>query len=175
MSITYDQVKLEVKGISEELAASSSVVPGAFQSIKAGLYPAMIYFCFYIACMFTDVYIKTVWQGIGVISIFFWMFITFFISGYGQIFSMLPKDAEKRYEIVRIYTKKVRIYYLVWLTTIVLAGLISVFSILNIIALAGISLLSTVFIALAFNFDISRFQLAGLFGVVSAAKGNLKR
>lgn len=71
MSITYDQVKLEVKGISEELAASSSVVPSAFQSIKAGLYPAMIYFCFYIACMFTDVYIKTVWQGVGVISIFF--------------------------------------------------------------------------------------------------------
>ena len=103
------------------------------------------------------------------------MFITLYISGYGQLFSMLPKDAEERYEIVRIYTKKVKVYYLVWVVAIVLAGLISVFSILNIIALAGISLLSTVFIALAFNFDISRFQLAGLFGVVSAAKDNLKR
>lgn len=175
MSITYDQIKLEVKGISEELATSSLVVPGVFQNIKAGLFPAIIYFCFYIACMFTDVYIKTVWQGVGVISIFFWMFITLYISGYGQLFSMLPKDAEERYEIVRIYTKKVKVYYLVWVVAIVLAGLISVFSILNIIALAGISLLSTVFIALAFNFDISRFQLAGLFGVVSAAKDNLKR
>lgn len=175
MSITYDQIKLEVKGISEELATSNLVVPGVFQNIKAGLFPAIIYFCFYIACMFTDVYIKTVWQGVGVISIFFWMFITLYISGYGQLFSMLPKDAEERYEIVRIYTKKVKVYYLVWVVAIVLAGLISVFSILNIIALAGISLLSTVFIALAFNFDISRFQLAGLFGVVSAAKDNLKR
>lgn len=88
---------------------------------------------------------------------------------------MLPKDAAKRYEIVRIYTRKVKCYYMAWIATITLAGLVSIFSILNIIALAGISLLSTVFIALAFNFDVSRFQLAGLFGVISAAKENLKR
>lgn len=175
MSITYDQIRLEVKGISEELAHSRLVVPGVFQSIKAGLLPAMIYFFFYIACVFTDVYIKTVWQGVGVISIFFWVFITLFMSGYSQIFSMLPKDAAKRYEIVRIYTKKVKCYYLMWVVSVTLAGLVSVFSILNIIALAGISLLSTVFIALAFNFDVSRFQLAGLFGVISAAKESLKQ
>ncbi|MDU3818618.1 hypothetical protein [Mixta hanseatica] len=175
MSITYNQIKLEVRQISEELARSNSVVPGVFQSIKGGLLPALIYFCFYIACIYTDVYIKTVWQGVGVISIFFWVFITLFMSGYGRIFSMLPKDAGQRYEIVRIYTKKVKVYYLVWVAAIVVAGLVSVFSILNIIALAGISLLSTVIIALAFNFDISRFQLAGLFGVLSAAKDNLNR
>lgn len=175
MNITYDQIRLEVKGISEELAHSRLVVPSIFQSIKAGLLPAVIYFFFYVACMFTDVYIKTVWQGVGVISIFFWIFIALFISGYSQIFSMLPKDAAKRYEIVRIYTKKAKCYYVVWVATITLAGLVSVFSILNIIALAGVSLLSTIFIVLAFNFDISRFQLAGLFGVISAAKENLKR
>lgn len=175
MSITYDQIRLEVKGISEELAHSRLVVPSVFQNVKAGLLPAIIYFLFYISCMFTDVYIKTVWQGVGVISIFFWIFITLFISGYSQIFSMLPKDAAKRYEIVRIYTRKVKCYYMAWIATITLAGLVSIFSILNIIALAGISLLSTVFIALAFNFDVSRFQLAGLFGVISAAKENLKR
>lgn len=175
MSITYDQIKVEVKRLSEELARSNSVVPGVYQNIKGGLLPALIYFCFYIACVYTDVYIKTVWQGVGIISIFFWIFIMVFMSGYGRIFSMLPKDAEEKYEIIRIYTRKVKIYYLAWVVAIVVAGLVSVFSVLNIIALAGISLLSTVFISLAFNFDISRFQLAGLFGVLSAAKNNLNR
>lgn len=175
MNITYSKVQLEVKGLSEELAKSDSLVPSVFQNIKTGLFPAAIYFLFYIACMYTDVYIKTIWQGLGIISIFFWVFMALFISGYRQLFSMLPKDAVKRYEIVRIYTKKLKVYYLAWITSIVIAGFVAVFSMLNIIALAGISLLSTIFIALAFNLDISRFQLAGLLGVLSAAKNNLNR
>ncbi len=175
MSITYDKIRAEIKGISQEIANSKEIVPSPLDNIRSGLLPAAIYFSFFIACAFTDAYIKNVWQAVGLVSFFFWIFIIVFISGYAQVFSMLPKDAANRYEIVRVYRKKVKVYYFIWVSAVILGGLISILSIFNILALAAITLLSTVFLALFFNLDISRYQLSGLIGALSAAKESINR
>lgn len=170
MTITYEKIKSEVKAISEEMVDSRNEVPSIFSTVKYGLIPAVIYFAFYFACPLTDVFIKNIWVFLGFLSFFFWLFISIFISGYSQIFSLLPKNAQKRFEIVKICRKKMKVYYAIWLASIALAGTLALVTIWNVIALAVITVISTVLIALAFNFDISRYQIASLFGVVSAIK-----
>lgn len=170
MAITYEKIKSEVKAISEEMVSSSNEVPTVFSTVKYGLIPAVIYFCFYCACPLTDVFIKNIWMFLGFLSFFFWVFISLFISGYSQIFSLLPHNAQERFEIVKICRRKMKVYYAVWLASIVLAGLLALVTIWNVIALAVVTALSTALIALAFNFDMSRYQLSSLFGVIGAIK-----
>mgnify|MGYP004712040697 CR=1 FL=1 len=173
MSITYDKIRAEIKGISQEIANSKEMVPSPLDNIRSGLLPTAIYFSFFIACAFTDAYIKNVWQAVGLVSLFFWVFIIVFISGYAQMFSLLPKDAPNRYEIVRVYRKNVKIYYSIWVSAVVLGGLISLLSLFNILALAAITLLSTVFLALFFYLYLSRYQLSGLIGSLSAPQASI--
>lgn len=170
MTIAYEKIKSEVKVISEEMVNSSNKVPSVFSTVKYGVLPAGIYFMFYFACPLTDVFIKNIWMFLGFLSFFFWVFISIFISGYSQFFSLLPESAQDRFEIVKICCKKMKVYYAVWLISVFLAGLLALITIWNVIALAVVTVLSTVLIALAFNFDISRYQIASLLGVVSAVK-----
>ncbi|MBZ6396884.1 MULTISPECIES: hypothetical protein [Pantoea] len=170
MTITYEKIKSEVRIISEEMVNSSNKVPSIFSTVKYGLLPAGVYFTFFLACPFADVFIKNIWMFLGFLSFFFWVFISIFISGYSQFFSLLPEGAQERFEIVRICCKKMKVYYAIWLASVFVAGLLALFTIWNVIALAVVTVLSTVLIALAFNFDMSRYQLASLFGVISAIK-----
>lgn len=170
MTVTYEKIKSEVKIISEEMVNSSNKVPSIFSKVKYGVLPAGIYFIFYLACPLTDVFIKNIWMFLGFLSFFFWVFISIFISGYSQFFSLLPENAQDRFEIVKICCKKMKVYYAIWLISVFLAGLLALITIWNVIALAVVTVLSTVLIALAFNFDISRYQIASLLGVVSAVK-----
>ncbi|MDF7630756.1 hypothetical protein PUG46_15955 [Erwiniaceae bacterium L1_55_4] len=170
MAITYDTIKKEIQCISEEVLNTSREVPSVFKTVKFGLIPTVLYFSFYFLCIFTEVFIKNIWLFIGFLSVFFWVFMSLFISGYMQMFSMLPKDAHERFEIVKIYRSKAKIYYIAWLSLIAISGLVSIFSIWNSIALAVLTVLSTAILAIAFNFDVSRYQLASLFGVAGAVK-----
>lgn len=175
MAITYEKIKSEVKAISEEMINSKSEIPSLFSTVKYGVIPAGLYFSFYFMCPLTDVFIKNIWMFLGFLSFFFWVFISIFISGYSQFFSLLPDDAEERFEIVKIFQRKMKVYYTAWLASIALAGFLALITIWNVIALAVVTVLSTVLIALAFNFDISRYQLASLFGVVDSLKESAKR
>lgn len=173
MQITYNQIQSEIKQIAELVARSDQPVPGVFGIIKKPLLPAAIYFAFYFLMPFFDVFDFNLWAATGFMSFFFWMFISIFIYGYGAIYSMLPPGAEDEYLILRIIKRKVRRYYLIWIGAIVFAGVVSIVSFLNIITLAGISLLSSIFIGIALNVDISRYQMSALFGAVEAAKAHL--
>jgi len=175
MAITYDKIEKEIQCISEETLNASREVPSVFNTVKLGLIPATVYFSFYFLCALSEVFIENIWLFIGFLSIFFWVFMSLFISGYRQMFSMLPKDAHERFEIIRIYRSKAKAYYLTWLALIVIAGIISLFSIWNSIALAVLTVLSTAFLAIAFNFDVSRYQLASLFGVVGTVKNEREK
>ncbi|WP_333897745.1 hypothetical protein [Mixta calida] len=175
MAITYEQIKREIQCVSEEVVNSNNEIPSLLSTVRYGVIPAAIYFFFYFCCCFTDVFIKNIWLFVGFLSFFFWVFISLFISGYSQVLSMLPKDAQDRFEIVRICQNKMRVYYAGWLFSIALAGVLSLVTIWNAIALAAVTALSTILIALAFNFDISRYQLASLFGAIGALKAGLNK
>lgn len=174
MNITYEQVRKEVKELSADIVSSKAEVPSVLSNLKPTLLLSFTYFIFYFCCYFSTFFIEKIWLFVGLLSIFFWVFIALFISGYCQFFSMLPADAQKKYEIVRIFRTKARAYYMVWFACVFIAGVVSLFSMLNIIVLAGATVISTFALVMAFSFDISRYQISGLFGALGAVKESLK-
>lgn len=103
-------------------------------------------------------------------SSLFWLFIALFVSSYKQNLSMLPKDAEERFEIVRIYKSKMKSYYIFWNAIIFLAGVVSVVTNLNVLALFVLTFSCSFFLVIFFNIDVSRYQLASAFGILSAVE-----
>lgn len=173
MNMRYDQIQSEVKEISLLMADSKEGIPGFLSVVKPLIVPPVIYFFFYFLCPFFDVFVTNIWQAAGVFSLAFWFFVSFFIYGYILLFSMLPKGTVEKYQILKVLYGKLKVYYGLWILSIVVAGLMSIFTIFNIISLSLISLLSTIVLGLAFNVDISRYQISGLFGAVAAAKEKL--
>ncbi|WP_209904653.1 hypothetical protein [Pantoea cypripedii] len=173
MPLTYKKIQFEIKEISLDIIYSQEVVPGVLAHIRLTLLPMALYFGFYVACAFTDVFIQNIWLGLGLISLAFWVFLTIFVSGYRSLFSMLPADAFDKYEILKLYKKKVIIYYSIWLCFIVIGGLVSVFTMLNILPLVAMTLLSTIILSLLFHLDISRYQISSLFGALIAVKESI--
>jgi len=170
MKITYNQIKDEIKEVSLLIGGSEQFVPGILENFKFVLLPLVLYSIFFSLCPFGEVFDLNLWCALGVMSIFFWYFAARFFYGFGVIFSMLPKGAFEKYQVIKIVTDKARIYYIVWIVAIVIAGLLSVFTIFNVLSLAVITLLSTIMLGIAFNLDISRYQISGLFGALAAAK-----
>lgn len=175
MTITYDQIRREVKALSEEVAHSSEKVPGLFSNVKFVVLPCAIYFTFFFISILKPPMDVNLYMCIGGFSLVFWFFIALFLSGYKQMSSMLPKDAEDRYEIVRVFKKKSMLYYFTWIAFISLGGFISLFTILNVIALSAITFVVSIFLFIIFNFDVSRYQLASALGVLSAAEDKINR
>ncbi|WP_233268265.1 hypothetical protein [Pantoea sp. BAV 3049] len=170
MRVTYDQIQNEVREISLLFGESKEYVPGFFENVRMVLLPLAIYFLFYFICPFTDVFIMNIWLGGGVMSIFFWYFVAKFFYSFSLIFSMLPKGISEKYHVLKIVSGKARIYYVIWNCSIFIVGLISVFTFLNVLSLSILTVLSTIALAIAFNMDISRYQISGLFGAFAAAK-----
>lgn len=170
MTITYDQIRREAKALSEEIAHSSGEIPGLLSNFKPVALPCAIYFLFYFLSILKPPLDVNLYICIGVFSLVFWFFMAVFLSGYKQMSSMLPKDAENRYEIVRVFKRKSSIYYFTWIAFISLGGLISLLTILNVIALSAITFVVSIFLVITFNIDVSRYQLASAFGVLSAVE-----
>lgn len=175
MAITYDQIKREVKALSEEVSNSTEEVSGVFSTMKVSLLPAAIYFSFFFLSAFSDYFLKDIWLVLGFFSIFFWLFFSIFLSGYKQMSSMLPKDAGERYEIVRIFQKKSKCYYFIWVALITLGGFLSLFTILNVMILSVITFVVSILLVVFFNIDVSRYQLASALGVLSAVEDKINR
>lgn len=170
MRVTFSEVQQEVKDISLLINSSNEIIPSVFSGFKRMLLPVFMYFLFYSLCPFGEVFDRNLWLGLGVISVFFWFFISFFLYGYSMLFSMLPKDAFQKYKVLRLYRSKAKYYYLAWNVVIIFAGMLSLFTIFNVIALAATTLLATILLAIFFSLDISRYQMSAIFGAASAAK-----
>lgn len=170
MRVTFSEVQQEVKDISLLISSSNEIVPSVFSGFKRMLLPVSLYFLFYLLCPFGEVFDRNLWLGLGIMSVFFWFFISFFLYGYSMLFSMLPKDAFQKYKILKLYRSKAKSYYLVWNVAIIVAGMLSLLTIFNVIALAAITLLATILLAIFFNLDISRYQMPAVFGAASAVK-----
>lgn len=170
MGVTFSEVQQEVKDISLLISSSNEIVPSVFSGFKRMLLPVSLYFLFYLLCPFGEVFDRNLWLGLGIMSVFFWFFISFFLYGYSMLFSMLPKDAFQKYKILKLYRSKAKSYYLVWNVAIIVAGMLSLLTIFNVIALAAITLLATILLAIFFNLDISRYQMPAVFGAASAVK-----
>lgn len=175
MAITYDQVRREVKDLSVEISNTKEVVPGLFSNLKICLLPVAIYFAFYLSSYSLGYYMRNIWFAGALMSVFFWFFISLFLSGYSQVNSMIPKDASERYEIVKIYRLKAKIYYCIWISSIVIGGILSLSTMLNILALAGVSLVSSFLLGIVFNIDVSRYQISSALGVLSAVEEKINR
>ncbi|MBS0883444.1 hypothetical protein JK231_22905 [Pantoea sp. JGM49] len=170
MKVRYDEIQQEFKEISLMMVNSKEEIPSLLLGGKFIFIPALIYFIFFLICPFFGWFDNNLWQGAGIFSLAFWFFISVFLYSYSMIFSMLPKHAFKKFIILGILTKKVRVYYFLWIASIIVAGLLSIFTVYNILILSIATLISTVVLGLIFNLDISRYQIAGLFGAISAAK-----
>lgn len=170
MRVTFSEVQQEVKDISLLISSSNEIVPSVFSGFKRMLLPVSLYFLFYLLCPFGEVFDRNLWLGLGIMSVFFWFFISFFLYRYSMLFSMLPKDAFQKYKILKLYRSKAKSYYLVWNVAIIVAGMLSLLTIFNVIALAAITLLATILLAIFFNLDISRYQMPAVFGAASAVK-----
>ncbi len=170
MKVRYDQIQKEVKEISLMMVNSREEVPTLFSGVRYVLIPAIIYFTFFLICPFFGWFDKNLWQGAGLFSLAFWFFISVFLYSYSMLFAMLPRHAFKKFIILDILSKKVRLYYFIWVVSILISGLLSIFTVYNILILSMVTLVSTVVLGLFFNLDVSRYQIAGLFGAISAAK-----
>ncbi|WP_275555782.1 hypothetical protein [Mixta sp. Marseille-Q2659] len=170
MSVTYSEIKEEVKQVSLLISSSNEVVPSVFSCFKNMILPIGLYFIFYFLCPLGELFDKNLWLGLGVMSVFFWFFISYFLYGYSVLFSMLPESAFEDYKILKIYKSKAKKYYAVWIFMILVSGFLSLFTMFNVIALAAISLLSTIVLAISFSLDVSRYQISAIFGAASAIK-----
>ncbi len=86
---------------------------------------------------------------------------------------MLDNDMLSRFELSRVISKKVKVYGVIWFFIILVFGIVGLISEWSLIPLVFGNFITTLIALFIFNMDISRYQIAGLFGAVSAAKEKL--
>lgn len=173
--ITYKQIKDEVESISLEIASSEQVVPSYWALIK----PFKIVYClvafFVVACFVVsdDIYFANV--AFSGVVVFVFLIISAFLSSYTGMFMMLPGGSWKKYKILRILRKKIKVYGGVYTAVIFTSGTLALFcnGAVGIIPISAFVAFVVLFIS--FNIDVSRYQLSSLFGVLAAAKSGLTK
>lgn len=177
MKISYEEIRSDSKKITDSMLSSKQYVPSFFEPMKCVKYHMLTYLLFSLLSFFLpdmngDILIGLVILGFGLLN---WFFIFCFISGYAGLFAMISFPDVKELKLSRIFSKKVKAYGISWLLIIILLGLVSVTTEMSIGALVFGNFLFSIFGFFVFNLDVSRYQLAGLFGALSAAKNNLNQ
>lgn len=177
MQINYEEIRNDSKKITDSMMSSKQCVPSFFEPMRYVKYHILTYLIFALLSFFFpdasgDIMIGIAILGFGLLH---WFFIFCFISGYVGLFAMVSSSDVKELKLSRIISKKVKSYGIAWLMIITLLGLVSVTTELNIGALVFGNFLFSIFGFFIFNLDISRYQVAGLFGALSAAKDKMNQ
>lgn len=177
MRITYDEIKRDSERIALEVGSSEKEVPSFFFPIKRIGLLLIVYFLFAGISYFlmpkgSD---KLAWFGVLAFGVFNWVFIAAFIFGYEFIFNIVNTPEVNELKLVRVLKRKVRAYGMVWLIVLVLLGLTSLVTDMNLGALVIGNFIFSLLGLLIFNVDISRYQISGALGVISALNQSLKK
>lgn len=176
MKISYEEIRSDSEKITDSMLSSKQYVPSFFEPVKCVKYHMLTYLVFALLSFFLpdtkgDILIGLVILGFGMLH---WFFIFCFISGYVGLFTMISSPEVKELKLTRIISKKVKTYGISWLVIIVMLGLVSVTTELNIGALVFGNFLLSIFGFFVFNLDISRYQISALIGAASAVRDNIK-
>lgn len=178
MKITYDEISSESKLIVSAMSSSNKVVPSAFQPLKrvSRHFALFIIFCVIDYFVFNlkhdgSTGVWFLFFGFGVLN---WLFLFAFIYGYDVLFSMIDEKSVRDLKMVKIMKGKIKHYGLVWAALIVLLGVGSAVTELNIALLVIGNFVGSILLMFAFNADISRYQISAVMGAVSAVRDNIK-
>lgn len=173
MKVTYDLIEKETRQITDEFLNSKQEIPSPLDALKFIKYHIAAYFFFVFVSFFTwSEEGVAIWFGILVFGVFNWFFHISSAMSVQSIFSRISSESFGKYIILKLLKKKILFYSIVWMVFIVLAGIISVLSQYNIAALVVGNFVFTIFLAIIFNVDVSRYQISTLWGALKAAKEN---
>lgn len=175
MNISYEEIESDSKKIAEAAMSSKRVVPSFFYPLKCLRYHFAIYLIFAALSFFFPDMSGDYLIGLGVLAfgLFNWLFIFAFASGYVNLFNMASNPEVKELALTKILTSKLKVYGLVWFGLIVVLGLISITTEINIGALVFGNFAISLLVLFILTIDLSRFQLSGLLGTASAVKSHL--
>jgi len=155
---------------------SKQEIPSPLAAVKFIKYHLAAYFFFVVITFFTwkedDI---AIWFGIVAFGVFNWFFHISSAISVQSILSRISDESFEKYTILKLLKKKVVFYGSIWMVFIVMAGIFSIFSELNIAVLVGGNFIFTIFMAIIFNMDIGRYQISGLWGSLKAAKANFSQ
>lgn len=172
MNIKYDEVRTDSQKITEAMLSSAKMVPSMFKFIHVIKYQLCLYLAFVIlsAFMLSKSDRIDIWLGVLAFGFLHWLFLFNFVSGYANLFSMLKENSLQNLKLVKILSKKIKVYGWLWAIGIFISGVLSVFSELNLGALVFGNFIVSILILMVFSIDVSRFQISSLVGSLSAVK-----
>ena len=88
---------------------------------------------------------------------------------------MIDEKKVDSLKIVKIMKGKVKHYGLAWAVLIILLGVGSAITELNVALLVVGNFVGSILLMFVFNMDISRYQVSAIVGAISAVKDNIKR
>ncbi|OON34707.1 hypothetical protein BTJ39_23365 [Izhakiella australiensis] len=170
--MTYEQIEKDSKAIASLMSESKREVPSFFSMFGKVKIHFIAYCTFALLSYFSlptqDGFL--LWLFFLFFGLFHWLVIFAFVASYAGIFAMLDKDILNRFELSRVIGKKVKVYGMVWFFLILVSGVVSLVSEWSLIPLVIGNFITTLIALFVFNVDISRYQIAGFFGAVAAAK-----
>ncbi len=170
--ITYEQVEKDSKAIASLMSESKREIPSFFSTFgRVKLH--FIAYCTFSALSYFSLPTQDgflLWLFFVFFGLFHWLVIFAFVSSYAGIFSMLDENMLSRFELSRVIGKKVKAYGVVWFFIIFVLGVVSMISEWSVIPLVIGNFITTLIALFVFNMDVSRYQISGIFGAVSAAK-----
>jgi hypothetical protein len=172
MAMTYDQVEKESKEIVSLLSNSKREIPGFFSNFTKIKYHFFTYVIFLVGSYIVDptARLSIVWFFIATLGLFHWFVISCFVFSWSNIFAMADPALMQKFCLSRLIARKLRAYGIAWLIFLVVAGVASVLTVLNIFILVVGNFIFTFFMFFTFNLDISRYQLAGVLGAIEALR-----
>lgn len=175
MNISYNEIKADSKVLAEVAINSSRMVPSFFSPFKYLKYHFATYILFAVLTFFIPDMSGDYLIGLGVLAfgLLNWLFIFGFASGYVSLFAMISTPEAKDLKLTKIISFKLKVYGLAWLALLVTLGIVSLTTGLSIGALVFGNFIFTLLGLFILSIDLSRFQLSGLIGLVSAAKSHL--
>ncbi|NIF23930.1 hypothetical protein [Candidatus Pantoea multigeneris] len=173
--VTYREIEDESKEIVALMASSEQTVPRFFSFFKWIKYHFFIYVILAVICLFELDVAKYGWSWLLVFSfgLLNWFFISAFVSSYSNMFSMLESEKLKDFKLCKILARKIKTYGVSWFAFLILMGAVGVFTELNVAAIVIGNFVFSIFCFFIFNIDISRYQISGLLGAISAVKEKL--
>lgn len=177
MNISYDEIIADSRVLVEAAMSSNRDVPSFFSPLKYLKYHFALYILFAALSFFLPDLSGDYLIGLGalVFGLLNWLFIFGFTSGYVSLFDMVSNPVVKELKLTKIISFKLKAYGVAWLTLLVALGLASITTELNIGALVFGNFIITIIGLFILSIDLSRFQLSGLMGVVSAMKSNFDK
>ncbi|MCW1877166.1 hypothetical protein OMR58_22215 [Erwinia sp. INIA-01] len=177
MNITYSEVKSDSAKIVESILSSDREIPSLKRIVGVLKYHIALYVFFATLSFF----LPKVDKGSGVFflvaafGVMHWFLLVSLMSSYATLFFMVRDTKVKELKLMVLVRSKIKSYSMVWAFGIVLLGLISISTELNIGALVFGNLIISVLGLIIFNLDMSRFQISSLLGAISAAKDSFSK